>query len=45
VATFVGGAIVLVTLTVHSTLGMRAYHRRSRPGPVSATTTNESVRE
>jgi drug/metabolite transporter (DMT)-like permease len=44
-ATFVGGAIVLVTLTVHSSLGMRAYHQRSRPGAVSATATHKSVRE
>jgi drug/metabolite transporter (DMT)-like permease len=45
VATFIGGAIVLATLTIHSILGMRAYHRRSRPGPVSAPATHESVGE
>lgn len=31
-ATFVGGAIVLATLTVHSLLGIRAYRRRGRDG-------------
>ena len=31
-ATFIGGAIVLVTLVVHSSLGIRAHRRRTRPG-------------
>ncbi len=30
VATFIGGTLVLITLTVHSILGIRAHHRRGR---------------
>ncbi len=45
VATFIGGAIVLVTLVVHSCLGIRAYQRRSRPPPAEATAAHASVRE
>lgn len=37
-ATFIGGGIVLVTLTVHSSLGIRAHRRRrSTSGSVAAT--------
>jgi len=36
VATFVGGAIVLVTLVIHSSLGMRAYRRRAAVGGVAS---------
>lgn len=31
-ATFIGGAIVLTTLVVHSALNIRAHHGRTRPG-------------
>jgi drug/metabolite transporter (DMT)-like permease len=41
IATFIGGAIVLVTLTVHSILGLRAHHRRQTSArPVAATATH-----
>ena len=36
-ATFVGGAVVLVTLVVHSSLGIRAQRRRAPAGPIGAT--------
>lgn len=45
VATFIGGAIVLVTLTVHSALGMRAYRRRPGRRAVSAAATHDSPPE
>ena len=45
-ATFIGGAIVLATLTVHSSLGIRAHRRRGiSPGPAAATAPHATYTE